>query len=375
MKALKSLLVIPSNYADYETAPRALIVHVFLLVCAPTSLLLILANYPHLSSLLNVLLLFISIYCIVSLIFFEKIPFHIIGIGLCSLLWISTTYNLFEGSALHDQGLVVFPVFILFAGFLFDWSGAIPLATFLSVLSIMLVFAGTQSGFFTPPYHTIYDHALTLSILYTAFGVATYFIKRTWSNMLSNVRTSYDLTLQAMAFLLEQRDQETEGHSQRVVDLSIQLAREFNFNEDKLRYIRWGAYLHDLGKIAIPDAILFKNGPLDQDEWEIMRNHPTLAKNVLSKIPSLQPALDIPYYHHERWDGSGYPEGLKGLQIPLEARIFAVVDAWDALTSTRPYREAWSPEKALEYIRDNSGILFDPVVVFRFEQIMHIEIK
>ncbi|MCE1253031.1 MAG: HD domain-containing protein [Anaerolineae bacterium] len=373
MKSLKSLLV-TSLYSDFETAPKALIVHISLLVCAPACFLLFWVNYAYLSPLLSALLLLISIYCITGLVFIKKIPFHITGIGLCSLLWISATDNLFEGAALHDQGLVIYPIFILFAGFLFDWRGAIPVATISSILSILLVYFGYQTDLYVTPYIPASYHLLTLSILFIAFGIVTFFIKHTWMNMLNNIRTSYDLTLQAMAFLLEHRDQETEGHSQRVVELSIKLAQEFGFTEDQLRYMRWGAYLHDLGKIAIPDAILFKKEGLDENEWKIMRNHPTLAKNALSKIPSLQPVLDIPYYHHERWDGSGYPEGLSGLQIPIEARIFAVVDTWDALTSIRPYRDAWTAQQALDYIRNNSGILFDPLVVSRFEKVISDEI-
>jgi HD-GYP domain-containing protein (c-di-GMP phosphodiesterase class II) len=121
--------------------------------------------------------------------------------------------------------------------------------------------------------------------------------------------------------------------------------------------------LHDIGKMGIPDSILLKPGPLTEEEWIVMKQHPVYAKEMLSPIPFLNPALDIPYSHHERWDGSGYPLGLKGESIPLAARIFAVVDVWDALTSDRPYRKRWSREKTLEYILSHTGILFDPIVV------------
>ena len=121
--------------------------------------------------------------------------------------------------------------------------------------------------------------------------------------------------------------------------------------------------MHDIGKMGVPDNILLKPGPLTEEEWEIMRKHPQFAYELLTPIDYLHQALDIPYSHHEKWDGTGYPRGLKGEEIPLAARIFAVVDVWDALTSERPYRPAWSREKAIEYIKTQSGVHFDPQVV------------
>jgi HD-GYP domain-containing protein (c-di-GMP phosphodiesterase class II) len=135
-------------------------------------------------------------------------------------------------------------------------------------------------------------------------------------------------------------------------------------------HIRRGALLHDIGKMAIPDQILFKQSPLTEEEWEVMRMHPMYAYDMLSRIAYLHPALAIPLYHHEKWDGTGYPKGLKGEQIPFEARIFAVVDVWDALTIQRPYREAWSHEKARDYILENSGTHFDPKVVEAFMRLL-----
>lgn len=170
----------------------------------------------------------------------------------------------------------------------------------------------------------------------------------------------YDRTLEGWARALELRDDETEGHSRRVVELTLSVAREMGVDSRELVHIRRGALLHDIGKIGIPDAILLKPGPLDEQEWEVMRRHPSYAFDLLQSIPYLRPALDIPRYHHERWDGSGYPHGLAGEDIPLAARIFAVVDAYDALTSDRPYRLAWSEERALEYLREEAGRLFDP---------------
>jgi Response regulator containing a CheY-like receiver domain and an HD-GYP domain len=142
------------------------------------------------------------------------------------------------------------------------------------------------------------------------------------------------------------------------------------FSEEELVHIHRGALLHDIGKMGIPDAILLKPGPLDEKEWAIMRTHPTLAVELLRPIAFLAPALDIPWCHHEKWDGTGYPRGLRGEEIPLPARIFAVVDVYDALTSDRPYRAAWSQERALAYIREQAGRHFDPRVVEVFEQVI-----
>jgi hypothetical protein len=174
---------------------------------------------------------------------------------------------------------------------------------------------------------------------------------------------SYDDTLRGWAGALELREQEVQGHSWRVVDLTVDLARRMGVPESEIPSIRRGALLHDIGKMGIPDKILLKPGSLSEEEWQVMRQHTAYAARFLEGIPYLQPAMAIPCHHHERWDGSGYPDGLAGEQIPLPARIFAVVDSWDALLSDRPYRDAWPREHALRYIRDKAGMHFDPKVV------------
>jgi len=173
---------------------------------------------------------------------------------------------------------------------------------------------------------------------------------------------AYEETLKGWARALELRERETAGHSQRVVGLTLQLAQAMGIKGEALTHIQRGALLHDIGKLAIPDHILLKTEPLTE-EWVVMRLHPVYAYDLLSPIEHLYPALDIPYCHHEHWDGSGYPRGLRGEEIPLAARIFAVVDVWDAMTSERPYRPAWSAEYTSAYIREQSGKLFDPQVV------------
>jgi len=174
---------------------------------------------------------------------------------------------------------------------------------------------------------------------------------------------AYDATIEGWSRALDLRDKETEGHTQRVTDMTLKLARAFGLPEEQLLYIRRGALLHDIGKMGVPDNILLKPGELTDEEWVRMKSHPQYAYDLLKPITFLAPALDIPYCHHEKWDGTGYPRGLKGEKIPLVARLFAVVDVWDAIRSDRPYRKAWTVERAREYIRDQAGSYFDPKVV------------
>jgi putative two-component system response regulator len=181
---------------------------------------------------------------------------------------------------------------------------------------------------------------------------------------------AYDETIEGWSRAMDLRDKETEGHSQRVTNQTLKLAQALGMPQEQLVHVRRGALLHDMGKLGIPDSILLKPGKLTEEEWELMRQHPQLAHNMLYPIEYLHPALDVPYCHHEKWDGTGYPRGLKGEQIPLAARIFAVVDVWDALTSDRPYRPAWEREKVLEYIQEQSGKHFDPKVVKAFLEII-----
>ena len=182
---------------------------------------------------------------------------------------------------------------------------------------------------------------------------------------------AYDTTLEGWAKALELRDKETEGHSRSVTETTFRLAALMNVPQDQLVHIRRGALLHDIGKMGIPDEILRKPGSLTPAELKIVEAHPEIARRLLSPIEYLQLALEIPYYHHERWNGSGYPNGLKGNEIPLSARIFAVVDVWDAMRSTRPYHAACSDEDALAYLQDQSGKLFDPEVVAAFLRLYH----
>jgi putative nucleotidyltransferase with HDIG domain len=182
----------------------------------------------------------------------------------------------------------------------------------------------------------------------------------------SELMLAYEATLEGWSAALDLRDRETEGHTQRVTLMTIELAEAMGIRPDDLIHIRRGALLHDIGKMGVPDHILLKPDKLNDEEWEHMRMHAVYAYNLLSNISYLRDALDIPYCHHEKWNGTGYPRGLKGEEIPLAARIFAVADVYDALTSDRPYRSGWSRERALDYIREQSGHYFDPKVVDAF---------
>jgi HD-GYP domain-containing protein (c-di-GMP phosphodiesterase class II) len=195
------------------------------------------------------------------------------------------------------------------------------------------------------------------------------------SSAVSELETAYEATITGWSKALELKDKETQGHSDRVTRHADILAQKAGFPEEKMTDFRRGVLLHDIGKMGIPDSILLKDGPLTQEDWAIMKEHPKYAYDLLSNIPYLKDALEIPYGHHERWNGSGYPQGLKGEEIPLAARIFAVVDVWDALREIRLYKPAWEPERVRNYLIENKEILFDPNLVDLFLEIIDEDIQ
>lgn len=191
------------------------------------------------------------------------------------------------------------------------------------------------------------------------------------SNEILNITNSipiqaYDATLEAWASAIEYHDKEAKGHTQRVTELTLWLAKTMGVDNHELKSIKRGALLHDIGNMIVPESILHSKGELTVDEWIIIHMHPYNAYEMLEHIDLLHSSLDIPYFHHEKWDGTGYPRGLIGEQIPLAARIFSIVDVYDALISDRPFRKAWSKEEAIRYIQDESGKHFDPKVVELF---------
>jgi putative nucleotidyltransferase with HDIG domain len=183
---------------------------------------------------------------------------------------------------------------------------------------------------------------------------------------LLELAAAYEATVEGWSNALDLRDRETDGHSRRVTELTVRLARKMGVADAEIVHIRRGALLHDIGKMGVPDAILLKPAALTPDEWDVMRRHPVFAQELLAPIEYLRPALDIPYCHHEKWDGTGYPRGLAGEQIPLAARVFAAVDIWDALRSDRPYRAAWTADRTREHLASLSGSHLDPSVVTAF---------
>ena len=229
-----------------------------------------------------------------------------------------------------------------------------------------MIYYFEREGFATPATYTDEIQLKVILVLLPAMGFLLWVVVDNLEKTTIYLRDTYSQTLSGWGQALEYHDRETQGHSQRVVEMTIELAKRFGIRGQQLEYIRQGVLLHDIGKMAIPDTILLKREDLSSDDWVLVKKHPIFAKKMLEDIPFLQLSLDIPYSHHERWDGSGYPEGLSGEQIPFAARIFAVVDVWDALISDRPYHQAWTEEQAINYIRDQSGKLFDPHVVEEF---------
>ena len=182
----------------------------------------------------------------------------------------------------------------------------------------------------------------------------------------NTISKSYDITIEGWSKAMDLRDHETEGHTKRVTDLAIEFAKELGLPDFEIENIKRGALLHDIGKIGVPDKILLKPGKLTDEEWQIMKKHPVFAYDMLKNSDYLLSSLDIPYCHHEKWDGSGYPRGLKGAAIPLNARIFAFIDVFDAMTSDRPYRKAMNISDVLYYVENQKGKHFDPSLTDKF---------
>ncbi|MDR3575956.1 MAG: PAS domain S-box protein [Anaerolineaceae bacterium] len=254
----------------------------------------------------------------------------------------------------------------------FTRSEAIEREGFVSYIAVPLVTKGQIKGVLEVFQRTTLDpdddwlNYLETLAGQTAIAVDTIELFERIQRSNNELLLAYDATIEGWSHALELRDREPEGHTQRVTDMTLSLAIAIGIQEEELVHIRRGALLHDIGKLGIPDTILFKAGALTDEEWEVMKQHPVFSQELLSPIGFLHPALDIPCYHHEKWDGSGYPRGFKGEEIPLAARIFAVVDVYDALTSDRLYRARWSEEKALEYLRSQCGHHFDPRLVDLF---------
>ncbi|MGE5072317.1 MAG: HD-GYP domain-containing protein, partial [Anaerolineae bacterium] len=301
----------------------------------------------------------------------NRLGSYVLSASILSLIiLVVITINLYDGDGVRDPGLMAYPTFLLVGTLLFGRRAA-PYFLAAAAISLAAIVVMELSGVMHP---VVGPTRLSILIpLITLLGAATGVVWVIVHNLERNferakrseaeLSENYDLTLQAWAKVMEYRDRETEGHSRRLVDLGTKLAQALRMSEAEITHLQRGALLHDIGKLAIPDDILLKPGPLDEEEQRIMRQHPVYARQMLMGIPFLAASLPVAFSHHERWDGQGYPEGLKGEDIPLIARLFAVVDTWDALNSERVYRAAWPREQIRAYLKENAGKQFDPQIV------------
>jgi putative nucleotidyltransferase with HDIG domain len=362
----------PPEYESIEKTQKARFLHIALFVATGACIILGIQNLAGKTN-LDIFLMVTGITSFLCIPFNKRGAYTPVAFFVASLMFIIITYSLIAGVGLKDAGLIAYPIFIIFSSFLFSKKSVL-YTTLLSIGSVVLVYYLDRAGYLNPlAKYTNEGQLMVIFVLFPTVGFLLWVVVDNWERIVKSLGETNDLTLAGWGQALEFRDRETEGHSQRVVAMTLALAKRMGIPRMKLDQIRRGALLHDIGKMAIPDAILLKRGSLTEEEWKIVKMHPQHARELLESIPYLKLALDIPYCHHERWDGSGYPEGLSKDKIPLFARIFAVVDVWDALVSDRPYRPAWSEEKARAYIREQAGILFDPQVVKVFLELIETD--
>lgn len=289
----------------------------------------------------------LALICAVLLWLNSRGEFSLSALILSIIVLMVINVNLFDGDGIRDSGILAYPIFIM-VGVLFFGKRSTPYFSLAAIASLVGIVYLEIHGYIHPTIGATRFEILRPIIVLLLLAPA--FIWVVVGNMEKNLervkeseaelRTNYDLTLGAWAKVLEYRDKETEGHSRRLVELSTRLAQAVGLSAEEITYLQRGALLHDIGKLAIPDEILLKPGALNDSERKMLEKHPVYAKQMLSQVSFLQPSIGVAYSHHERWDGLGYPEGLRSEEIPLPARIFAVVDQWDALTSDRPYRKA-----------------------------------
>ena len=315
----------------------------------------------------------LALFCIPILVLNSKGYHSIAEILLCFIVLVVIDISLYDGDGILDSGILAMPALILFGALLLG-KRYVPLFLIATITSLFLLVYLEMDGYVHPTIHAArYSDLYSIGILLCVVSWLVWVIVNNYEENLNRVKDAnielslnYDLTIRAMAKALEYRDLETAGHSTRVVELSTQVASSLGFSPREIEHLKRGALLHDIGKLAIADSILLKPGKLTAEEIKIMQRHPEYGREFLEGISFLEPAIAIVYSHHERWDGNGYPTGLKGEQIPLSARIFSIIDNWDALTSDRPYRKRWAREKVVNYIAENAGSMFDPNITKRF---------
>ena len=362
--SLRDFLLLPS-LPGYELTQKARLLHVMLLAVFLGALGTGIAQLSKGWKTEGALLFVLSAVCLAGFYLYRAGRYDLAGFILCAALFGATSSLLYYGIGLYDESVLGFPIFILCATFLFRRKGLV-IATLLAIASITGIYLLELAGIHQTRYPASLFRLGMLAFLFVILALVIWIVRVTWVSHLRELRQSYELTLQGWAKALEYKDGETAGHSRRVTELCVALARAMGCSEQEVLDIRRGAYIHDIGKMAVPDSILQKPGALSDEEWQVMKQHPVRAVELIADIPFLVPAASILHYHHEHWDGSGYPEGLKGGEIPLGARLFTVVDQWDALNSDRPYRKAWPREKVIAYLEENSGRIFDPEIVAVF---------
>ncbi len=312
----------------------------------------------------------LSFVCIPLLILNSRGYYFIAALLLSILVLNAINFNLYDGDGILDSGIIAYPILIM-VGTLFFGKKASPYFAIASIVSVAAIDYFQIQGVIQPTINPpTYISLIPITILLVVSSVIVWVIVDNMEKNLMQVKESefelmrnYDMTLEAWSKVLEYRDRETQDHSRRLVELSTKLARAAGCSEEQIINLRRGALMHDIGKLAIPDEVLLKPDLLNDEEKKIIEKHPVYAKQMLSSLPFLGPAISVAYSHHERWDGQGYPERLQGEAIPLLARIFAVVDTWDALNSERIYRPAWPKDKIIAYLKENAGIRFDPRLV------------
>ena len=318
----------------------------------------------------------LAVLCVLILILNSNNYYTLSGVLLSFAVLTVVGLNLYDGDGILDPaGILAYPICIICGGLLLG-KRFVPFFLLGSITSLFALVYLERTGHIHPTIHEARFSDLTpIIIILLVTSLIIWFIINNLEKNLERVKITnaelyknYNLTLEAWAKVLEYRDRETAGHSARVTELSTRLAYAVGCTEAEIEQLRSGAILHDIGKLAVPDNILLKPAKLDEAEIEVMQQHPLYGKQMLSGVSFLESSIPIVYCHHERWDGQGYPQGLKGEQIPLLARIFSIVDCWDALNSDRPYRQAWSKEKTVNYMKDNAGIRFDPHILEKFLQ-------
>lgn len=372
MKSSWHSVILPPVYLNYELTQKARLLYFMMVIAFLGAILTGISNYLNGWQNEAISLFLFAFFCMIGFILNQTRHLNLAAMILSVTFFIVINFMLINGIGLYDETVYAIPAFIICTTFLFGRRG-LWLATIASVITVVSVHFFQEYALFVNEYPPAPLRATILIILVVLTALIILTVRNSWKTNLLHMHDAYDLTLQGWARALEYRNGETAGHTRRVAELSIKLARKLGVSEHKIPDIRRGAYLHDIGKMAIPDKILFKPDSLDEEEWETMKQHPIFSREFISDIKFLRPAMQIAYYHHERWDGTGYPEGLQGEAIPLYARIFAVIDNWDALNSNRPYRKAWPSEDVIAYLQGNAGSIFDPQIVEAFLEILKVD--